>query len=28
MNNLNLSPVKKLEIIIEGAHQEFATDVL
>ena len=28
MNNLNLSPVKKLEIILEGAHQEFATDLL
>ena len=28
MNNLNLSPVKKLEIIIEGAHQGFATDLL
>jgi nitrogen regulatory protein PII len=28
MNNLNLSPVKKLEIIIEGAYQEYATDLL
>lgn len=28
MKNLNLSPLKKLEIIIEGAHQEFATDLL
>lgn len=28
MNNLNLSPVKKLEIILEGAHQAFATDLL
>ena len=28
MNNVKLSPVKKLEIIIEGAHQEFATDLL
>lgn len=28
MNNLKLSPLKKLEIIIEGAHQEFATDLL
>lgn len=28
MNNLRLSPLKKLEIILEGAHQEFATDVL
>lgn len=28
MKNLNFSPLKKLEIILEGAHQEFATDVL
>ena len=28
MNNINLSPLKKLEIIIEGAHQVFATDLL
>ena len=28
MNHLNLSPVKKIEIILEGAHQEFATDLL
>jgi nitrogen regulatory protein PII len=28
MNNLNLKPLKKLEIIIEGEHQEFATDLL
>jgi nitrogen regulatory protein PII len=28
MNNLKLNPLKKLEIIIEGAHQEFATDLL
>jgi len=28
MNNLKLSPFKKLEIIIEGAHQEFATGQL
>ncbi|OYW40620.1 MAG: transcriptional regulator [Hydrogenophilales bacterium 17-61-9] len=28
MNKLNLNPLKKLEIIIEGAHQEFATDQL
>lgn len=28
MDKLNLSPLKKLEIIIEGAHQEFATDLL
>ena len=28
MNNLNFSPLKKLEIILEGEHQEFATDIL
>ncbi|APZ42365.1 P-II family nitrogen regulator [Acidihalobacter ferrooxydans] len=28
MKNLNLSPLKKLEIILEGEHQEFATDLL
>lgn len=28
MKNLKLSPLKKLEIIVEGAHQEFATDLL
>jgi nitrogen regulatory protein PII len=28
MNHLNLSPLKKIEIILEGAHQEFATDLL
>ena len=28
MNSLNLSPLKKLERILEGAHQEFATDLL
>jgi len=28
MKNLNFSPLKKLEIILEGAHQEFATDIL
>lgn len=28
MNHLNLSPVKKIEIILEGAHREFATDLL
>ncbi len=28
MNSLNLSPLKKIEIILEGAHQEFATDLL
>lgn len=28
MKNLKFSPLKKLEIILEGAHQEFATDVL
>ena len=28
MKNLNLSQLKKLEIILEGEHQEFATDLL
>ncbi|ANJ67056.1 transcriptional regulator [Halothiobacillus diazotrophicus] len=28
MNNLNLTPLKKLEIILEGEHQAFATDLL
>ncbi len=28
MNNLNFSQLKKLEIILEGEHQEFATDLL
>ena len=28
MNHLNLSPLKKIEIILEGAHQEFATALL
>jgi nitrogen regulatory protein PII len=28
MTNLKLSPFQKLEIIIEGAHQDFATDLL
>lgn len=28
MNNINLSAVKKLEIIIEGEYQEFVIDVL
>ena len=28
MNNLNLSTLKKLEIILEGEHQAFATDLL
>lgn len=28
MNKLALSPLKKLEIIIEGEYQEFATDLL
>ncbi|WP_322522175.1 P-II family nitrogen regulator [Guyparkeria halophila] len=28
MSNLKLNPLKKLEIIIEGEHQEFATDIL
>ena len=28
MKNLNFSPLKKLEIILEGQEQEFATDLL
>jgi nitrogen regulatory protein PII len=28
MSNLNLSTLKKLEIILEGEHQAFATDLL
>ena len=28
MNNLNLNTLKKLEIILEGEHQAFATDLL
>jgi nitrogen regulatory protein PII len=28
MKQLNLYPLKKLEIIIEGVHQSFATDLL
>ena len=28
MKDLNLSQLKKLEIILEGAHKEFATDLL
>lgn len=28
MKDLNFSPLKKLEIILEGEHQEFATDLL
>ncbi|AOV18066.1 transcriptional regulator [Acidihalobacter aeolianus] len=28
MKNLNLSSLKKLEIILEGEHMEFATDLL
>ncbi len=28
MKNLNLSPLKKLEIILEGEQLEFATDLL
>mgnify|MGYP002620793969 CR=1 FL=1 len=28
MKNLNLSPLKKLEIILEGEHKGFATDLL
>ncbi len=28
MKSLNLSPLKKLEIILEGIHKEFATDLL
>ncbi len=28
MKNLNRNPLKKLEIILEGEHQQFATDLL
>ncbi len=28
MSNLKLNPLKKLEIILEGEHQAFATDLL
>ena len=28
MKNLNLSPIKKLEIILGGEHRAFATDLL
>jgi len=28
MNTFKLSPLKKLEIILEGAHREFATSLL
>ncbi|MGD1982552.1 MAG: P-II family nitrogen regulator [Chromatiaceae bacterium] len=28
MKDLQLSPLKKLEIILEGEHREFATDLL
>jgi len=28
MKNLNFSPLKKLEIILDGEHRVFATDVL
>lgn len=28
MKNLNLSPIKKLEIILAGEHQPFVTDLL
>jgi nitrogen regulatory protein PII len=28
MKNLNKNPLKKLEIILEGEHQQFATDLL
>lgn len=28
MKNLNFSPLKKLEIILDGEHRGFATDVL
>ena len=28
MNNINLNPLKKLEIIVDGEHQSFATDLL
>lgn len=28
MKNLNRNPLKKLEVILEGEHQQFATDLL
>lgn len=28
MKNLNLSPLKKLEIIVDGEHKGFVTDIL
>lgn len=28
MKNLNFSPLKKLEIVLEGEHQTFVTDLL
>lgn len=28
MNKVKLHPLKKLEIVLEGAHKEFATDML
>ena len=28
MKNMNFSPLKKLEIILSGEHQEFATELL
>lgn len=28
MKNLNLNPLKKLEIILDGEHQAFATEIL
>ena len=28
MNAIKLHPLKKLEIILKGAHDEFATDLL
>ena len=28
MNKMNFSSLKKLEIILDGEHREFATDIL
>ena len=28
MNDLNLTPIKKLEIVLDGEHRAFATDLL
>jgi nitrogen regulatory protein PII len=28
VNELHLHPLKKLEIVLEGAHRDFATDIL